>query len=156
MKGLSFGLTSGVITTLGMMVGLYSGTHSELAVIGGVLMIAIADAFSDALGIHVSEESANNHTIKEVWESTITTFLTKFFFALTFIIPLLLFSLKNAIWVSIGWGFFVLGFISYWMARNRKEKPLHIIGEHWLIASIVILITHYVGDFIAGKFGAIM
>ena len=27
--GLSFGLTSGVITTLGLMVGLHAGTHSK-------------------------------------------------------------------------------------------------------------------------------
>ncbi|MBH0196170.1 MAG: hypothetical protein HP494_11385, partial [Nitrospira sp.] len=58
--GLSFGLTSGVITTLGLMVGLHSGTHSRAIVIGGILTIAIADAMSDALGIHVSEESNNS------------------------------------------------------------------------------------------------
>lgn len=52
--GISFGLTSGVITTLGLMAGLYSGTHSRAIVIGGILTIAIADAMSDALGIHVS------------------------------------------------------------------------------------------------------
>ncbi|HIE31931.1 MAG TPA: hypothetical protein EYP67_06070, partial [Methanosarcinales archaeon] len=60
--GFSFGLTSGIITTLGLMVGLHSGTHSELVIIGGILTIAIADAFSDALGIHVSEESESKHT----------------------------------------------------------------------------------------------
>ena len=42
--GLSFGTTSGVITTLGLIVGLHSGTHSALAVIGGIITIAIAPA----------------------------------------------------------------------------------------------------------------
>src|SRR3989339_547129 len=50
-KGLGFGLTSGIITTLGMIVGLNSSTHSQAVVIGGVLIIAIADAMSDALGV---------------------------------------------------------------------------------------------------------
>ncbi|MEO0185998.1 MAG: VIT1/CCC1 transporter family protein, partial [candidate division WOR-3 bacterium] len=68
--GFSFGSTSGIITTLGLMVGLHSGTHSKIVVIGGILTIAIADAFSDALGIHVSEESENKHSTKEIWEST--------------------------------------------------------------------------------------
>jgi VIT1/CCC1 family predicted Fe2+/Mn2+ transporter len=85
--GFSFGLTSGIITTLGLMIGLYSGTHSKLAVLGGILTIAIADALSDALGIHISEESENKHTTKEIWESTISTFFSKFIFALTFVIP---------------------------------------------------------------------
>ena len=43
--GVGFGLTSGVITTLGLMVGLYSGTASRIAVIGGIITIAVADAF---------------------------------------------------------------------------------------------------------------
>jgi hypothetical protein len=50
-KGVSFGLTSGVITTLGLIVGLHSGTHSKIAVISGIPTIAIADAMSDALGM---------------------------------------------------------------------------------------------------------
>ena len=76
-KGFSFGLTSGIITTLGLIVGLHSGTHSKLVIIGGVLVIAVADALSDALGIHISEESENKHSPREVWESTISTFLSK-------------------------------------------------------------------------------
>jgi hypothetical protein len=43
--GISFGLTSAVITTLGLMVGLHSGTHSKIVVLAGILTIAIADAF---------------------------------------------------------------------------------------------------------------
>ena len=37
--GIAFGLTSAVITTLGLMVGLHSGTHSKIVVIGGILTI---------------------------------------------------------------------------------------------------------------------
>ena len=84
-RGASFGLTSGVITTLGLMVGLHSGTHSELAVVGGILTIAVADAFSDALGMHICEEAENVHTSKHVWASTVSTFLSKFIFALMFL-----------------------------------------------------------------------
>ena len=91
--GFSFGLTSGIITTLGLMVGLSSGTHSKLVVIGGILTIAIADSFSDALGIHISEESENRHTTREIWEATMATFASKFVFALSFIVPVLLFEL---------------------------------------------------------------
>ena len=63
--GLSFGLTSGVIATLGLMVGLYSTTQSQLAVVGAILTISIADAFSDALGIHVSQETDSKYSLKE-------------------------------------------------------------------------------------------
>jgi hypothetical protein len=52
--GIYFGLPPGVITTLGLIVWLHAGTQSTVTVIGGVLTIAVADACSDALGIHIS------------------------------------------------------------------------------------------------------
>jgi len=156
LKGIMFGLTSGTITTLGMMVGLHSGTHSKLAVLGGVITIAIADAFSDSLGIHISEEADKNKTHKEVWEATITAFLTKFFFALTFIVPLLLLTLNEAIIAGVIWGMATLGLISFLMARDKKEPAWKVMGEHWLIAILVIATTHYVGEWIATTFGTIV
>lgn len=150
--GFSFGLTSGIITTLGLMVGLNSGTHSRLVVIGGILIIAIADAFSDALGIHISEESENKHTTKEIWQSTISTFLSKFFFALTFIIPVLLFKLSTAIIISVIYGLSLLTILSFKIAKEQNKKPLKVIAEHLIIAVVVIITTHYVGRFISSIF----
>lgn len=151
--GFSFGITSGIITTLGLMVGLHSGTHSELVIIGGIFTIAVADAFSDALGIHVSEESENKHTTKEIWESTISTFMAKFVFAMTCIGPILVFELSIAIVVSIVWGLLLLGIFSFYIAKEQKAKPWRVIMEHLLIALIVIGVTHYVGDWIGSTFG---
>lgn len=151
--GFSFGLTSGIITTLGLIVGLNSGTHSRLAVIGGILTIAIADAFSDALGIHVSEESENVHSTLEIWESTFSTFFTKFFFALTFIIPILLLKLSAAIVASVVWGLSILALFSYFIAKEQKTTPWKVITEHLLIAVVVIITTHFVGEWISSFFG---
>jgi len=150
--GFSFGLTSGIITTLGLMVGLHSGTHSKLVVIGGILTIAIADAFSDALGIHISEESENKHTTKEIWESTLSTFLSKFIVALTFIIPILLLQLSAAIIASIVWGLSLLGIFSFFLAREQKVRPWKVVIEHLFIAVVVITIAHLVGDWIGSMF----
>lgn len=151
--GINFGLTSGIVTTLGLMVGLQSGTHSKLAVIGGILTIAVADAFSDALGIHVSEESENKHTTKEIWESTISTFFSKFVFALTFLIPVLLFELRIAILVSIIWGLSMLSILSFALAKEEKVEPWKVIAEHLIVTLVVIFITHFVGDWIDATFG---
>ncbi|MBU1246306.1 MAG: hypothetical protein KKH88_03025 [Nanoarchaeota archaeon] len=148
-KGFSFGLTSGIITTLGLMVGLHATTNSALFVIGGILVIAIADAMSDALGIHISEEFENHHSTKQIWESTITTFLTKFIFSLTFIIPVLLLPLSTAIIVSIVYGLTLITIFSYYMAKEQKVNTYKIIFEHLIIAIIVIIVTHYIGDLIA-------
>lgn len=149
-KGIGFGLSSGVITTLGMIVGLHSGTHSTAIVIAGILLIAISDAFSDALGIHISEESALKNNHKEIWEATISTFFSKLCFALSFVVPFLLFSLTTAIVASIAWGFFVIIIFSYYLARKQKIRSYKVIFEHLLIAMAVIVITHYVGKLISG------
>jgi len=150
--GFSFGLTSGIITTLGLMVGLNSGTHSRLAVIGGILTIAIADAFSDALGIHISEESEGKHSTKEVWQSTLSTFFSKFFFALTFLVPVLLFQLTTAVIVSIVWGLLALATLSYNIAKEQRSRPWKVISEHLGIAVVVIIATHLIGTGIAAVF----
>ena len=151
--GFSFGITSGIITTLGLMVGLNSSTSSRLAVIGGILIICVADAFSDALGIHISEEFENHHTAKQIWVSTISAFLSKFIFSLTFVVPVLLLKLSTAIIVSIIWGFLMLAILSYRISKEQNANPLRVISEHLLIASIVIITTHYLGDWIALCFG---
>ncbi|MFC1452067.1 hypothetical protein ACFLSJ_01830 [Verrucomicrobiota bacterium] len=147
--GITFGLTSAVITTLGLMVGLHSGTHSRVVVLGGILTIAIADAFSDALGIHVSEESENVHSAKQIWTATAATFLAKFLFALTFAAPVLVLPLSTAIVVSLIWGMSILAILSYAMARAQGKAPLKIVCEHILIALVVIGITHLVGDWVS-------
>jgi VIT1/CCC1 family predicted Fe2+/Mn2+ transporter len=150
--GISFGLTSATITTLGLMIGLDSGTHSKLVVLGGVLTIAIADAFSDALGIHISEESEDKHTPKEIWESTIYTFIAKFLFALTFLIPLLLLDLSTAIMINVAYGLILLSLVSYSIGKSEKTKPWRVVFEHLFIAVVVIVIAHFVGDWIGTTF----
>jgi VIT1/CCC1 family predicted Fe2+/Mn2+ transporter len=146
--GVCFGLTSGVITTLGLMVGLNSGTHSRLAVLGGILTIAVADAFSDALGIHIAEESESTHTHWEIWQSTIATFLSKLLFALTFAIPVILLDLPAAVMVSVVYGLSVLGLLSFYLAREQGDNPLKVIAEHLGIALVVIGATYAVGTWV--------
>jgi len=147
--GFSFGLTSGIITTLGLIVGLHSGTHSKLTIVGGILIIAVADAFSDALGMHLSIESERKHKQKYIWEATFSTFFAKFIFALTFIIPILLISsLTKAIIVSVIWGLLLLAVLSAYIAKREKISISKSIFEHVLIALAVIVITHYLGDLI--------
>jgi VIT1/CCC1 family predicted Fe2+/Mn2+ transporter len=117
-------------------------------VLGGILTIAIADAFSDALGIHVSEESENKHTTREIWQATVSTFFFKLLFAMTFVAPVLLLELSTAIIASVAWGLLVLGVTSYMMAKEENRTPWKVIGEHLFIALVVVFITHFVGDWI--------
>lgn len=148
--GISFGLTSGVITTLGLMVGLHAGTHSRIVVLGGILTIAVADALSDAMGIHLAEESKNSGSAKHVWESTVTTFVAKLCIALTFAVPVFLFPLQLAIVLSVLWGLLLLALLSFILARAQRTNPWKVVGEHLVIALCVVAVTHAVGDWVQG------
>jgi VIT1/CCC1 family predicted Fe2+/Mn2+ transporter len=146
--GITFGLTSGTITTLGLMIGLYSGTNSRSIVIGGILTIAIADSLSDALGIHIAEEANHSRTTLQVWVATIATFFSKLY-AITFIVPVLLFDLPVAVKINLIWGVSLLTILSYFLAKNQGVKPWKVILEHLIIIAIVIILTHLLGIFIA-------
>ena len=151
-SGLGFGLASGTITTLGLLVGIYYSTGSRLAVIGGILTIAIVDAMSDAFGIHISKESEKVYSQKQTWEATFSTFFFKFIFALSFILPVFLFSLKTAVMVGLGWGLLLITGASVWIAKIQKRKIWSCFLEHMSLAIVVIFVTQLVGKWIAATF----
>jgi VIT1/CCC1 family predicted Fe2+/Mn2+ transporter len=144
-KGIHFGLTSAIITTLGLLVGLYSSTKSVLAVIGGIVVIAVADALSDALGMHISEEGEAKHTARGIWEATVFTLLSKFIFATTFAVPVLLFELSTAVMICVLWGLLLITIVSYVIAKETKQNPSLVIAEHVLISVLVVVISYLVG-----------
>lgn len=146
-KGLAFGTTSGVITVLGLISGLASGTHSKLAVIGGIITIAIADSFSDALGMHTSEESSGTNE-NNVWATTIVTFISKLILSSSFLIPVLLFKLDLAVIISAMWGVLVITLVGIKIAEIQKIKAWKVIAEHLSITIFVVIATNIIGQYI--------
>lgn len=147
--GLGFGLTSSIIVTLGLIISLYFGTQSEAAVIGAILTIAVADALADSLAMHISEESNPERSSRQIWLATISTLFNKSFFALTFLVPVLLFDSLMTIIVSIIWALLLLGVFSYYLAVEKNTEPWKMVGEHLFIAVVVIIASHYLGKWIS-------
>ena len=128
------------------MVGLHSGIHSRTVAIGGIVTIAIADAMSDTLGIHVSEESKNSGPTRQIWEATVATFVA----AMIFVAPVMTRPLDQAIVISAIWGLLVLAVLSFFVAQAQAIPPWKVIGEHLLITLCVVVITHAVGNWVQG------
>lgn len=155
--GISFGLTTAVITSLGMIVGMHSATSSKLAVVAGIVVMAIADGLSDAVGLHTAEEAEvengrRKHTSKEIWLTTLFAFLSVSGFTLTFAIPILLFPLETAVFLAIAWGMLLLILLNFYIAKIRKENPTKLISEHILLAIFVVIVSHVVGSLVAMGF----
>ena len=150
--GFSFGLVSGVITCLGLIVGLAFGTQSRIAVIGGIVTIAIVDALSDALGIHIAEEAEGIHSNAEVWTSTFATFASKFTMSISFLVPVLLLDLEPAVAASVAWGLFAVAIVSWRLAKRQSEPVSSVVIEHVGVAVVVVAASAIVGRWVARVF----
>jgi VIT1/CCC1 family predicted Fe2+/Mn2+ transporter len=109
-------------------------------------VLAVADALSDAIGIHISEEAKNKHSPRESWQSAFFTFISKLSIALSFIIPLQLCDIFTVFFVSIVWGALLISVFSYLMAKSQKQNPAKVTIEHVTVMLEVVLLAHFIGD----------
>lgn len=147
----SFGSTSAIITNISIVIGLEAGEISRTAIIGGLLIIAIADNISDSLGIHMYKESEAIGT-KETVISTIGNFTARLIISFSFVLIVLLFSIHTAVIITVLWGLFLLMGLSYLISRSNKDNPLTEMIKHLLVAVVVIISSKYAGMFIRSKF----
>jgi len=146
-KGMSFGLSSAVITVMGIIVGTHSATDLKHAIIAAVIVVAAADSLSDLFGVHFSEKSAKDTTNAEAWISAVSTFLTKLLFGLSFLIPIFAFQdLHTAILVDLIYGMIALSIYVYYVAKGRNEKIIPTIIGQIILALVVISVSHYIGN----------
>ena len=152
-SGIGFGLTSGILATLGMAIGLSSsGTNSRQVVISGILLLAVTETLADALAMHISVESESEHSPAEIWVTTISTMLSKILVALTFLIPVILLPLDQAMVANIVWGVLLLTLFSYYIGRVGGENPWGVVLEHLVIAGVIIIMTYFLGIWLESKF----
>lgn len=151
-SGIFFGATSGVITTIGLIAGLNAGTQSLVAVLGGILVVAVADAMSDALGMHLAEEANPDSTHDHIWAATIWTFVTKLVVASSFAVPLIVFPLRLGVMIAVGWGLIVITLLSFYLARIKQVSALPVVTEHLAIAVVVVVISHLIGLWVQNAF----
>ena len=147
----SFGTTSAIITSLSLISGLDTMAHPKLGIIGGIFVIALADNISDSLGIHIYQES-ECITQREVWLSTCTNFLARFFVSLTFILLVAILPMNWAVICSIVWGLSLLGILSYSIAKREELNPYRAMLEHITIAIVVITLSHFIGQWAISRF----
>ncbi len=145
----AFGISGGVLTTLGVMIGLLSATASKLAVIGGIVSVAVADSLSDSISMYSAKKTEKGTTQKHAISSALNVFIGKFVFTLTFIIPFLLFSFKTAIIVNLFWGLLLIIFVNLIISIIQEENKIKTITKNTLIAVLVIIISYFVGQLIS-------
>ena len=152
---MTFGSMDAIITVLGIIVGLgVIGNRS--AVFIGVLVAGIANSFGNAWGFHISEETENVHSRREVWMSTIMSFFGTLVSTLILLIPVLIFPLSTAIAASVAVGVAMIAMIGVFVSRIQGIGPhgcCKLVLEYVGISMLVIVIAYYLGQFASGIVG---
>lgn len=147
----SFGSTSAIITNMSIIIGLDTASNARLAIIGSLLVIAIADNISDSLGIHIFQESEGLGQ-KKVWLQTITNFFSRLVISVGFMLIILVLPLKIAVITSLVYGLLILSIVSYMISLNKKISPVSSILEHLTIALGIIFLSNFFGNLIVKSF----
>ena len=66
--------------------------------------------------------------------------------------PLLFLPLTTAVLVCVVWGSIVISVLSFLLARAQGSNPLATVAEHLAIAAIVLVLSHFIGRWVAAAF----
>ena len=143
-RKLSFGGTSAIVTSMGLIVGLNAAALSKSAVFGSLLIVAIADNLTDSLSVHIYQES-ERMAEKRAFRTTMANFLTRLCVSLTFALILLAVPTPLSVYLSLAWGFFLLAGLTLLVARTRGVQAAPEISKHVCVAILVIAVSKAIG-----------
>lgn len=133
--GSIFGSYSGIITSLGLILGMFGGKLEKRAFIIGLLSLSMSDSFSDAFGIYNATEQS--------WEQGLQTFISKFIYPLLMIIPFLLTNVKYAVYINIIFGSIILASVSHKLL-GTIEGMLSNVMLTWVVIVLIYFISGHI------------
>jgi len=148
-----FGITSAIVTSMALMVGLDTIDNPRMSIIGALLVLAVADNISDSLGIHIFRESESSCAGNRSEIHTITNYLSRLTVTLIFVLLIMFLPFNYAILLSVILGLLLLSLLSCMIAIQQKTNPYTAILHHVGIAIIVVIVSHFVGQVIIGAVG---
>ena len=149
---LSFGSTAAIVTSMALIFGLDAATATRSTIVSGLLIVALADNLTDALSMHVYEESKRRLQPREAVIATFSNFFARLAVSLTFVLLVVLLPLASAVIASGAWGLALLVALTWALARERKVSLAAEMVKHIATALAVILVARGLGIFIAAQF----
>jgi len=140
----SFGAVSAIVTSIGLIVGLGTAGISTPTIIGGLLIVGLADNLTDSLSIHVYQESEKLEQ-QAAFEATISNFVTRLLISISFVIVVLVFSSSTAVFVSLAWGIALLTGVTWLVAKSRGANVTTEVLKHLAVAAVVIVASRAIG-----------
>jgi hypothetical protein len=148
LRHISFGATAATVTSMGLIVGLDAASATRPAIVASLLVMALADNLTDSLGVHVYQESERLEA-RKAFIATSSNFAARVVVSLSFVLLVNLLPLGLVIAASVTWGVAVLSTLSTLLARARRVPITSEVAKHLGVASIVILLSREIGNWIA-------
>jgi hypothetical protein len=147
LRRVSFGGTAAIVTNMALVIGLEATAASKASVIGGLLIIAVADNLTDSLSIHMYQESERLES-RTAFAATLSNFITRFAVSMSFVAIIVFLPVTVAPLVCFVWGMFLLGLLTYFLALERKVNVTLEILKHAFAALAVIAVAKAIGAWI--------
>ncbi|HYL87746.1 MAG TPA: hypothetical protein VEU32_03155 [Burkholderiales bacterium] len=136
---------------MGLILGLDAAATSRQAIIGALLIVAVADNLSDSLSVHVYQE-AERLDGREAFISTVANFATRLLVAATFVGMVIMLPRGVLPWAAGTWGMLLLAWLTQGIARERGAPVGREIAKHVAMAAAVLVISRALGASIASVF----
>ena len=149
---ISFGGTAAIVTSMGLILGLDAAASSAQSIVSALLIVALADNLSDSLSVHVYQEAEKLES-REAFRSTLANFVTRLLVASSFVVLVIALPRDLLATATVAWGFLLLGLLTFRIARARGARVDKEIAKHVVIAAIVLVISRWLGTWIAESFG---
>ena len=137
---------------MGLILGLEAAASSRQTIVGALLIVAIADNLTDSLSVHIYQEAERLQS-REALFSTLVNFATRLLVALSFVGLAIVLPRELILVVVPGWGFALLAWLTYLIARARGASVGREIAKHFVVAAVVLGVSRWLGTCITGAFG---
>jgi vacuolar iron transporter family protein len=151
MRNVSFGGTAAIVTSVALIFGLDAATATKSTIVSGLLIVALADNLTDALSLHIYQESERRLEPREAFVATWSNFAARLVLALTFVLLVVLLPIASAVVASAAWGLALLTALTWALARERKASFAIELGKHVAAALAVILASRGIGVVITAQ-----
>jgi hypothetical protein len=148
----SFGGTAAIVTSVALIFGLDAATATKSTIVSGLLIVALADNLTDALSMHVYQESERRLESRDAFTATWSNFVTRLLLALTFVLLVVMLPLARAVVASAVWGLSLLVVLTWAIARERSVSFVAELAKHCAAAIAVIVASRGIGAFITARF----
>ena len=70
----------------------------------------------------------------------------------SFLLPVLLLQLEDAVWISVAWGMASVTALSWYLARRQATGRALVVAEHVGVAVLVVVVSALVGRWVSTTF----